>query len=274
MYTCNHVYLEKGDSMKSIAFINQKGGVGKTTSAINIGAGLARLGKKVLLIDFDPQANLTYAFGIHPETLNKTCYDLIKAVSKKQKVAAKDYLLELKLGGKSKLSLLPSSIGLSAFENEIKDRSQRNFLFREALGLFKDFSYVLVDCPPSLGVLTVNVLSAVQEVYIPVQTEFFALQGLGQISNVISAVKQNLNPALKLGGIIGTKFNNRKLHKDVMAYLKDSFKGLVFKTAIRENIALAEAPSFGKDIYNYSPDSNGAKDYFLLCKEILSVNKN
>jgi len=259
--------------MRSIAFINQKGGVGKTTSTINIGAGLAKMGQRVLLVDFDPQANLTYAFGLQPEALQKTCYELIKAVAKKQKVSAKDFLVELNIGEKGKLFLLPSSIGLSGFENDIKDHAQQNFLFRGMLESFKDFSYVLVDCPPSLGVLTVNVLSAVQEVFIPVQTEFFALQGLGQISNVVAVVKQNLNPTLKLGGIIGTKFNNRKLHKDVMSYLKSSFKDIVFKTAIRDNIALAEAPSFGKDIYSYSPKSNGAKDYFLLCKEILGSHK-
>jgi len=260
--------------MKSIAFINQKGGVGKTTSTINIGAGLARMGKKVLLVDFDPQANLTYAFGVQPETLQKTCYELIKSVANKQKVLANDFLLELNIGDKDKLFLLPSSIGLSGFENDIKDHAQRNFLFREVLDRFDKFDYILVDCPPSLGLLTVNVLSAVQEVYIPVQTEFFALQGLGQISNVVKVVSQGLNPSLKLGGVIGTKFNNRKLHKDVMTYLKDTFKGVVFKTVIRENIALAEAPSFGKDIYSYSPKSNGAKDYLLLCKEILSTHKS
>lgn len=260
--------------MKSIAFINQKGGVGKTTSTINIGAGLARMGKKVLLVDFDPQANLTYSFGIQPESLQKTCYELIKAVATKQKFSADTFLLELNIGAKDKVFLLPSSIGLSGFENDIKDHAQRNFLFREVLKCFGKFDYILVDCPPSLGILTVNVLSAVQEVYIPVQTEFFALQGLGQISNVVKVVSQALNPSLKLAGVIGTKFNNRKLHKDVMTYLKDTFKDVVFKTVIRENIALAEAPSFGKDIYSYSPKSNGAKDYALLCKEILSAHKN
>ena len=272
--TCNHVYEEERRVMKSIAFINQKGGVGKTTSTINIGAGLARMGKKVLLVDFDPQANLTYAFGVQPEALQKTCYELIKAVVSKRKFSADEYLLELNIGDKNKLFLLPSNIGLSGFENDIKDHAQRNFLLKEVLRHLEKFDYILVDCPPSLGILTINVLSAVQEVYIPVQTEFFALQGLGQISNVIAAVKQNLNPILKLGGIIGTKFNNRKLHKDVMSYLKESFKGIVFKTAIRENIALAEAPSFGKDIYSYSPKSNGAKDYYLLCKEIINADKN
>lgn len=260
--------------MKSIAFINQKGGVGKTTSTINIGAGLARMGKKVLLVDFDPQANLTYAFGIQPEDLNKTVYDLVKAESRGKPEKADSFLLELNIGGKYKLHLLPSSIGLSALENETKDHPQRDFLFRKVLDYFKAFDYILVDCPPSLGVLTINALTAVHEVFIPVQTEFFALQGLGQISNVVSAVSKALNPALKLGGVIGTKYNNRKLHKDVVKYLKGTFKHVVFKTVIRENIALAEAPSFGKDIYSYSPKSNGAKDYQALCKEIVQAHTN
>lgn len=259
--------------MKSVAFINQKGGVGKTTSTINIGAGLAKLGKRVLLVDFDPQANLTYSFGVQPDGLKKTCYDLIIAIANKRKPNPKDFLLELSIGKKDKLFLLPSNIGLSAFENDVKNHEKRNFLFREAIGLFKGFDYIMVDCPPSLGILTVNVLSAVQEVLIPVQTEFFALQGLKQITNVVKAVNQKLNPSLKLGGIIGTKFSNRKLHKDVVTFLKNTFKKNVFKTVIRENIALAEAPSYGKDIYSYRPKSNGAKDYQLLCKEILKAHK-
>jgi chromosome partitioning protein len=259
--------------MNSIAFINQKGGVGKTTSTINIGAGLSRMGKKVLLIDFDPQANLTHAFGIDPETLQKTCYELVKSISMGVPVCAQDYLIQVDIGEKHKLHLLPSSIGLSGLEKDTRDHAQRDFLFKETIKQFEQFDYILVDCPPSLDILTINVLSAVQEVYIPVQTEFFALQGLGQISNVVTIVNQALNPALKLGGVIGTKFNNRKLHKDVMTYLKDKFADLVFKTVIRDNIALAEAPSFGKDIYSYSPKSNGAKDYNLLCKEIINAHK-
>jgi len=258
--------------MKSIAFINQKGGVGKTTSTINIGAGLARMGKKVLLVDFDPQANLTHAFGINPETLQKTCYEFVKLIAAGSQVNAQDYLLQMDIGEKHHLNLLPSNIGLSGLENDTRDHQQRDFLFRDMLASFNQFDYILVDCPPSLGILTINVLSAVHEVYIPVQTEFFALQGLGQIANVVTAVGKTLNPALRLGGVIGTKFNNRKLHKDVMTYLKDTFTGLVFKTVIRDNIALAEAPSFGKDIYSYSPKSNGAKDYNLLCKEIINAH--
>jgi chromosome partitioning protein len=255
--------------MKSISFINQKGGVAKTSSTLNIGAGLARMGKSVLLIDFDPQANLTSSFGIDSNSLQKTIYDLIKSAARSQFVSAKEYLLELNIGSKNKLHLLPSSIGLSGLENEIRDHPQRDFLFKKILESLQEFDYVLVDCPPSLGLLPILVLAAVDEVYIPVQPEYFALQGLGQISSVISAVNQTLNPSLKLGGVFGTKYNNRKLHKDVMKYLKENFKGLVFRTMIRDNISIAEAPSYGKDIYSYNPKSNGARDYSALCKEIV-----
>lgn len=259
--------------MKTIAFINQKGGVGKTTSTVNVGTGLARLGHKVLLIDFDPQANLTYAFGIQPDGVSHSVYDALQLSNDGKYEELAIALLEISIVKKGKLFLLPSSIGLSAFENDYKDHPEKEFLFKKLLETITGFDYVLVDCPPSLGLLTINVLSAVQEVYIPVQTEFFALQGLGQIFAIMQVVTQRLNPTLKLGKIIGTKFNNRKLHKDVIGYLKTNFKDAVFKTVIRENIALAEAPSFGKDIYSYSPASIGAQDYSALCKEIIKFHE-
>jgi chromosome partitioning protein len=254
--------------MKSIGFINQKGGVAKTSSTLNIGVGLARQGKSVLLVDFDPQANLTSSFGINPDP-QKTVYELLKLQATGKSIFIKNFMYELDIGKKNKLFLIPSTIGLSGLENYIKDHPQKDFLFKLVLQSFNDFDYVLVDCPPSLGLLPIMVLAAVDEVYIPVQPEYFALQGLGQISSVISAVNQTLNPQLKLGGVFGTKYNNRKLHKDVMKYLKENFKGLMFKTLIRDNISIAEAPSYNKDIYSYSPRSNGAKDYTALCKEII-----
>jgi chromosome partitioning protein len=277
MITSKHVIMlacYRESEMKKIAFINQKGGVGKTTSTINVGAGLARLGKKVLLIDSDPQANLTYSFGINPEDLQKTLYELVKGIAVGKGEAVRDFIRELDVGSKYKLYILPSSVALSGLETVIKDHPQKEFLFKKAISQLNDFDYVLIDCPPSLGLLTIGALSAADEVYVPVQAEFFALQGLDQISSVISIVKQSLNPQLKLGGVIGTKLNNRKLHKDVMSYLKANFKESVFKTVIRENIALAEAPSYGKDIFAYSPESNGAKDYSSLCEEIISTHIN
>lgn len=250
--------------MKSIAFINQKGGVGKTTSTINIGAGLARLGKKVLLVDFDPQANLTAAFGVQNEQIKQSVYTLLQDAVQNKLQDTIDYIQLEK-----NLYLLPGDLALSGLESEYMQHSGKEFLFKQCSASIKEFDYMLVDCPPSLGLLTLNVLAAVDFVYIPVQTEFFALQGLGQILTVIEVVNQTLNPRLTLGGIIGTRSNKRKLHKDVLHYLQEHFQGAVLTTVIRENIALAEAPSFGKDIYQYSPRSYGAKDYQALCKEIV-----
>lgn len=246
--------------MKKIVFLNQKGGVGKTTSALNIGAGLAKLGKKVLLIDFDPQGSLSCSLGIETSQLDKTVYELLK-----QEVLFEEVVMQ-----KNNISLLPASISLSAFDNDFSHLPEKEFILKRALNTIPNsFDYILIDCPPSLGLLTINGLAAVDEVIIPVQTEFLALQGLSQLLDTLKVVNKRINTNLKLGGIIGTRFNRRKINKDVVVYLEDNFKDKVFKTLIRENIALAEAPSFGNDIYTHSPKSQGAKDYYALCKEII-----
>jgi chromosome partitioning protein len=254
--------------MKSIAFINQKGGVGKTTCTLNIGAGLARLDKKVLLVDFDPQANLTCSVIQQPKLLKKTLYQLLQALVAQEPVNIQDFIVKVQ---DPYLSVLPSSLALSAFENLVGISGDNKFIFKQVLQSCEQFDYVLIDCPPSLGHLTLNVLAAVDEVYLPVQTEFYALQGLSQISDILRAVNQSLNPSLKLGGIIGTRYNRRKLHKEIMGYLRENFQDKVFKTTIRENIAVAEAPSFGKDVFSYSPESSGAEDYHMLGKEIIKL---
>lgn len=244
--------------MKIISFLNQKGGVGKTTSTINIGAGLAKLNKNVLLIDFDPQASLSCSLGI--EAPEYSVYDLLKKTKSLEKVMIK----------KGKMVVVPASIDLSAVDHEFRNAAGKEQMLKKVLSGVKKFDYILIDCPPSLGLLTINALAASNEVYIPVQTEFLALQGLGQLIDTLAVVTKRINPALKIGGIIGTRYNRRKINKDVFEYLIENFKDKAFKTFIRENVSLTEAPSFGKDIFKHDPDSNGAKDYFALCKEIIA----
>ena len=166
--------------------------------------------------------------------------------------------------------VMPSSIELSAFDSEFRNTTGKEMILKKTLGDIKQFDFILIDCPPSLGLLTLNALAAAEEVYIPIQTEFLALQGLGQLLDTLKVVTQRINPSLKIGGIIGTRYNRRKISKEVMKFLVENFKDKTFKTFIRENVSLAEAPSFGKDIYEYNPKSTGAQDYFALCKEILA----
>jgi chromosome partitioning protein len=246
--------------VKTIAFINQKGGVGKTTCVANIGAGLARLKKRVLLVDFDPQGSLTCSLGIKPANTTKTIYEVLK-----QQILLEEAMLNLQ----PCLTLIPATISLSALEDDYAGKIGKELLFKRVLKDIKNFDYVLVDCPPSLGILTLNVLAAVQEVFVPVQTEFLALQGLSQLLEVFQAITQRVNSNLKLSGIIGTRYNRRRIDKDVIKYLKANFSSIVFDTVIRENVSIAEAPGFGQDVYSHNAESNGAEDYFSLCKEII-----
>lgn len=172
------------------------------------------------------------------------------------------------------ISLLPSSMALTGLEELLEGHKQKKYLLRHVMTHVHNYDYVFIDCPPNLGLVTVNVLVAVEEIYVPVETEFLALQGLQYIMSTVNAINKTLNPALKLGGIIGTKYGRRKLHEETVGYLKTIFPQKVFNTVIRQNIALAEAPSFGKDIYSYSAHSTGAKDYSALCKEILKLEKS
>jgi len=250
--------------MHIIALINQKGGVGKTTSTVNIGAGLAKLNKKVLLIDLDPQAHLTYSLGIPAHELDKSIYELIKG-----EVTWKEILIE-----RNELKIIPSSLSLSGAEVELSGIAGKEFLLKKALKKPKGFDYILIDSPPSLGLLTLNALTTAQEVYIPLQVEFLALQGLSKLLETIDIVKKRLNKNLEITGIIATRFDGRKnLNKEVVEKIKDYFGNKLFKILIRDNISVAEAPSFGKTIFEYKPNSHGANDYLNLSREILKRNR-
>ena len=246
--------------MQIIALINQKGGVGKTTCAVNIGAGLNKLRKRVLLIDLDPQAHLTYSLGIPAHELKNTVYELLKGTAS----------LEETITERNGLSLVPSSLNLSGAEIEFSGLAGREFLLKETLDGLNKFDYVFIDCPPSLGLLTLNALTTAQKVYIPLQTEFLALQGMTKLLETITIVKKRLNKNIEIAGIIATRFDNRKnLNREVVEKIKEYFGNKLFNTLIRDNISLAEAPGFGKTIFEYKSSSYGAKDYLDLCKEII-----
>jgi chromosome partitioning protein len=245
--------------MRTIAFINQKGGVGKTTSTVNIGAGLAKLKKRVLLIDLDPQAHLTYSMGIQGHEAEHTVYDLLRGDAKAEQVIMDKYGMKI----------IPATLDLSGAEMEFSGIAGREFLLREALDGINEFDYILLDCPPSLGLLTLNGLTTANEVFIPLQAEFLALQGLTKLLETVEVVKKRLNKKLDITGVIGTRFDQRKkLNKEVISKVQEHFGDKVFKTMIRENIALAEAPSFGQTIFEYQANSYGAEDYLALSKEI------
>ena len=243
---------------KIISLLNHKGGVGKTTSAINIGAGLVELGKRVLLIDLDPQANLSLSLGI-PRQPN-TIYEALRGESELEPFTIRE-----------NLDVVMSTLDLSGAEMELINEAGREYILKELFEPIKDdYDFIIIDCPPSLGLLTLNALGASDYVYIPLQTQFLALQGLAKIKQVIDKVKFRLNKNLEIGGVIATMYDSRKiLNRDVVETIKKYFGEKVFDTLIRDNVSLAEAPSQRQDIFNYSRSSIGAQDYMNLCQEIL-----
>ena len=247
---------------KVISLSNHKGGVGKTTSTINIGAGLNRLKKKVLLIDLDPQANLSQSLGIIEP--GKTIYGALKGEYKLEP-------MEIIPG----LDLIPSTLDLSGAEIELSGEAGREYILKELIDPLRgSYDYILIDSPPSLGLLTINAFTASDEVYIPLQAQYLALQGLTKLMEVIAKIKSRLNKDLKVGGVFVTQYDNRKvLNRNVVETIKSHYKDQVFKTAIRDNIALAEAPTQGLDIFRYNPKSYGAEDYLSLCKEITKTKR-
>ena len=247
--------------MRIISLLNQKGGVGKTTSTVNIGQGLSLLGKKVLLLDLDPQAHLTYSLGIKAHELEKTVFELLKGE------ATLDQVIQT-VGA---MHVIPSTLDLSGAEMEFSSIAGREMLLKEALKKAHDYDYILIDCPPNLSILTLNTLTTAREVFICVQTEYLALQGIARLMETIQVVKKRLNKNLNVTGVICTRYDKRKrLNIEVAENIKSYFGEKVFQTMIRDNIALAEAPIQGKTIFDYAPKSHGAEDYMELCKEIIN----
>ncbi len=246
--------------MRKIAFTNQKGGVGKTTSTINTGAGLSKLGYRVLLIDMDPQANLTYSLKTHSDKLNKNIYHVLKGTSEVSDIVIKH----------DEFDILPASIELSGADMELVNEPARENLLKDALREVEgSYDFVLLDCPPNLGLLTLNAFTASDELIIVLQSEYLALHGLSKLMDLIKIVQKRLNPDLKVEGIVCTLYDKRKnLNREVVGHIRDYFGKKVFDTVIRDNIALAEAPSHHKTIFEYDGDSYGAKDYMMLAKEI------
>lgn len=243
---------------KIISISNHKGGVGKTTTSLNIGAGLHRLGKRVLLVDFDPQSNLSQSMGIVDAKIN--IYGAIKGEYPLQPIA----ILE-------GFEIIPSTLDLSGAEVELSSEPGREYILKELLEPIKsNYDFIIIDCPPSINLITINAFTASDEIYIPLQAQFLATQGLGKLIEVIDKITKRLNKGLIIGGIFITQYDKRKvLNRDVVSTVESHLAELVFKTKIRNTIALAEAPAQGLDIFRYNPKSNGAEDYLALCKEII-----
>ncbi|ACX53223.1 Cobyrinic acid ac-diamide synthase [Ammonifex degensii KC4] len=249
---------------KVVAVANQKGGVAKTTTVVNLGACLALLGKRVLVVDTDPQANATSGLGLNPAKLSRTLYQVLLG-----EVSAE--AVKLPCPSVPGLEVIPASIELAGAEVELVGVAERESLLRRALGPLRSrYDYLFIDCPPSLGILTLNALVAADGVLIPIQCEYYALEGLGHLLNTIQLVKRRLNPRLEIEGVLLTMFDGRtNLSIQVAEEVKKHFRGKVYRTIIPRNVRLSEAPSHGKPVAIYDPRSRGAEAYFELAREVM-----
>ena len=248
-----------------IAVANQKGGVGKTTTAINLSACLAEKGQKVISIDMDPQGNMTSGLGIDKDEVEKNIYDLMIGDAEVNDVLQKEAI--------ENLDVIPTSIDLSAAEIELIGVEDKEFIIRNAIQSIRDnYDYVIIDCPPSLNMLTINAMTTADSVLVPIQCEYYALEGLSQLIHTIELVQERLNPELEIEGVVFTMYDARtNLSLQVVENVKDNLNQNIYKTIIPRNIRLAEAPSYGMPINLYDPKSKGAESYMLLAEEV--VNK-
>lgn len=251
---------------KIIAVTNQKGGVGKTTTAVNLSACLAYLGKKTLLIDCDPQGNSTSGFGIEKSDYDTSIYDCLADSSKTKNAVIKTKYINM--------YVIPSSSDLSAAEIELAYEDKREFFLKKAISQIEaDFDFIVIDSPPALGMITINILTAADSVLIPIQCEYYALEGVSQLVKTIRSIKKKLNPTIDIEGVLGTMYDGRtNLSIQVLDEIKKYFPNKVYKSIIPRNIRLSEAPSFGEPIIKYDRTSKGADAYMALAKEV--INKN
>ena len=245
-----------------IAIINQKGGSGKTTTTVNLGSYLATFGRKVLVLDLDPQANTTIHLGLKPHIIDRSIYDVMTDRIKIETVIEKTSI--------ENLDICPANINLSGVEIELAGVVGREMVLKDSLeDILGKYDFIIIDCPPSLSLLTINALTVAKEIIIPVQTEFFALEGMGKLINTVDIIKKRLNRDLKITGILPTMFDGRtNLSREVIDKIKEYFGDKVYKSKIRKNIKLAEASSHGKPILEYDPRSTGAEDYKSFSKEV------
>ena len=253
---------------KIIAITNQKGGVGKTTTSINLSAAIAETGEKVLVVDMDPQGNTTSGFGVNKNELENTIYEMVLG-----ECALQDCLIK---NVATNVSLLPSNVNLAGAEVDLLDRDDKSFILKKELDYIADeYGFIIIDCPPSLNMLTINAMTAANSVIVPIQCEYYALEGVSQLIHTINLVRDRLNPELNIDGVVFTMYDGRtNLSQQVVENVKNNLSHHIYDTMIPRNIRLAEAPSYGQPITVYDSKSAGAESYRALAKEVIEHNKH